>query len=124
MFKLLVNSPQGAQEVISIEKSGGYNYPEAVLWDERKDGPLDESLVIVNRGALERQGKQLVVNAQKKAEIILKEKATQDEHDAKKAKSQALYKRLKKTSKVSGGFDELKAVLLDLFEYLGIEQES
>jgi hypothetical protein len=46
MFKLLVNAPTGAQEVILVGEGGGYFDPERVIWDERTDGALPEGVVV------------------------------------------------------------------------------
>jgi hypothetical protein len=40
MAKLLVNNPQGEQEVIEVGQGGGYFDESLVLWDERKHGEL------------------------------------------------------------------------------------
>lgn len=40
--KLLVNSPDGRQEVVEVIGAGGYFDTSRVLWDERKDGPLPD----------------------------------------------------------------------------------
>lgn len=42
MSKLLVNNPQGKQEIIEVDESGGYFDPGRVVWDERDDGPLPD----------------------------------------------------------------------------------
>lgn len=44
MFKIVVNSPRGIQEVIKVESTGGYFEKSRVVWDERADGPLDPEL--------------------------------------------------------------------------------
>lgn len=41
MFKLLVNTPAGTQEVIEVTASGSYFDRDRVLWDERQDGLID-----------------------------------------------------------------------------------
>jgi hypothetical protein len=40
MCKLLVNTPNGDQQVINIKESGSYFDKSAVLWDSRSDGDL------------------------------------------------------------------------------------
>jgi hypothetical protein len=40
LFKLLVLNPQGKQEIVEVEESGGYYDDSKVIWDERKHGPL------------------------------------------------------------------------------------
>lgn len=58
MIKLLVNAPTGLQQVIEIDKSGGYFDRSRVLWDERKDGPMPE----IECGAMIRVDGKLVVS--------------------------------------------------------------
>lgn len=41
MFKLLVNTPAGTQEIIEVTVTGSYFDHERVLWDERQDGLID-----------------------------------------------------------------------------------
>ena len=41
-MKLLVNTPNGTQEVIVVGEGGGYFDPDRVIWDERLDGELPE----------------------------------------------------------------------------------
>ena len=40
MFKLLVNTPSGEQQIIKVKETGGYFEASRVIWDERRDGPL------------------------------------------------------------------------------------
>ena len=40
MFKLLVNTPSGEQQIIKVKETGGYFDDSCVIWDERKDGSL------------------------------------------------------------------------------------
>ena len=56
MIKLLINCPEGKQQVIDIDVSGGYFESERVIWDERKDGELPEDVTI---GKMVRDGKGL-----------------------------------------------------------------
>lgn len=44
MSKLLVNAPNGAQEIVTVGTGGGYFDPAYVLWDERADGPMPEGI--------------------------------------------------------------------------------
>ncbi len=56
MSKLLVNAPNGAQELITVGEGGGYFDPARVLWDERVDGPLPA----ITLGGMVRDGDSLV----------------------------------------------------------------
>lgn len=67
MKTLLVNTPTGAQALVSIEAGGAYFDPARVLWDERTDGPLPD----ITLGGMVRQGNTLVFSQTRK-----------DEHDA------------------------------------------
>ena len=56
MIKLLINCPQGQQQVITIDKTGGYFDDSRIIWDERKDGELPENITL---GKMVRDGKSL-----------------------------------------------------------------
>ena len=56
MKKLLVNTPSGAQEIITVGEGGGYFDEARVLWDERVDGVLPEIII----GAMKRVGDVLI----------------------------------------------------------------
>jgi hypothetical protein len=68
MIKILVNNPQGIQEIIEVGEGGGYFDASRVLWDERIDGVLPSITV----GGMVRQGNQLVFNSQLFAEYETK----------------------------------------------------
>ena len=72
MIKILVNNPQGIQEIIEVGEGGGYFDASRVLWDERIDGVLPSITV----GGMVRQGSQLVFNSQLFAEYETKLAAT------------------------------------------------
>ncbi|MDC8446464.1 MAG: DUF4376 domain-containing protein [Nitrosomonas sp.] len=57
MPALLVNSPNGKQQIIRVEASGAYFDPARVLWDERIDGPLPQNIKL---GKMQRVGDALV----------------------------------------------------------------
>lgn len=44
MTKLIVNNPQGFQEIIEVGSGGGYFDTSLVVFDERKDGPMPASM--------------------------------------------------------------------------------
>lgn len=44
MRQLIVNTPQGKQEMIKVGKGGGYFDSSRVVWDEQEDGPLPEGV--------------------------------------------------------------------------------
>lgn len=56
MNQLLVNSPQGYQQLLDIEEGGGYFDASRVLWDTRIDGPLPE----ITLGGMVRDGTSLI----------------------------------------------------------------
>lgn len=59
MYKLLVNTPAGVQQVIIVGEGGGYLDPARVLWDEREDGPLPD----ISIGGMIRVGDALEVDS-------------------------------------------------------------
>ena len=58
-MRLLVNTPQGFQEIIEVGKGGGYFDAARVLWDERIDGVMPE----ITLGAMVRSASGLVFDA-------------------------------------------------------------
>lgn len=63
MSRLLVDTPTGAQELISIGTGGSYFDSSRVVWDERTDGPLPS----ITLGGMVRQGNTLVFSAARKS---------------------------------------------------------
>ena len=118
MPKLLVINPRGVQEVLSIHESGGYFDEKAVLWDERKDGPIP-AVVEANLGGIVRDGHGLSVDAAKKAkhdaDRAAEAKAKQDKADLKRdARARLESIDWGKQNTVA----ELKAIVIDLVETL------
>ena len=64
MKKLLVNAPNGLQEIVEIQDTGSYFDPSLVIWDERTDGPLPEITI----GGMVRSQGALKFSAQKAAQ--------------------------------------------------------
>lgn len=64
MNTLLVNTPTGAQALVSIEAGGAYFDPSRVLWDERTDGPLPD----ITLGGMVRESDALVFSQSRKNE--------------------------------------------------------
>lgn len=58
MSLLLVNTPQGIQEIISVGEGGGYFDEARILWDERIDGPLP----VITLGGMVRSGDTLILD--------------------------------------------------------------
>ena len=73
MKKLLVNTPSGAQEIITVGEGGGYFDEARVLWDERVDGVLPEIII----GAMKRVGDVLIYDAALDAETVAANQARQ-----------------------------------------------
>lgn len=70
MFKLLVNGIRGFQEVIQVDRNGGYFDDSQVVWDERKHGVMPE---------FEGQGQtRVVVDGSPRLEVDNDLKASQD----------------------------------------------
>ena len=113
MFKLIVNAPNGIQEVVTIEESGGYFDESLVVWDERKDGPLtDQDLAKI--GGLTKQDGKLVVNdlLKKQTEDLLKAiKDDQDKSVADKVARTAIFKDIDKINSINDVKACLKAIV-------------
>lgn len=60
MNLLLVNTPQGTQEIISVGLGGGYFDSARVLWDERTDGSLPK----ITLGGMVRVGNALQLDSE------------------------------------------------------------
>lgn len=56
MYKLLINCPQGEQQIIKIGEGGSYFDMSLVIWDERTDGKLPDDITL---GKMRRNGKAL-----------------------------------------------------------------
>lgn len=62
MFRIIVNAPNGEQEIHMIEWSGGYYDDSKIVWHEGRDGVIPPDK-LPSLGGLVRQGKELVVDA-------------------------------------------------------------
>lgn len=120
MFKLLVDTPKGIQEIIEVESTGDYYDPSRVVFDERKHGWMNVSLVLSQMGAWKMENGVLIQDASKKsahdavvAEIVAAK--------ADLLKKDADRKSLIKSIKSAGTLDELKSVLTALVEHLGLD---
>ena len=69
MFKLLVESPDGNQQVVEVTETGGYFDKSRILWDERIDGELPP----VTLGAMKRIGDSLIVDNAELESINIKQ---------------------------------------------------
>jgi hypothetical protein len=76
MYKLLVECPDGDQQIIEIDQSGGFFDASKILWDERTDGPIPNDIV---PGKMVRLGKSLVKTNDYKPEYAqLKQRREED----------------------------------------------
>lgn len=85
MNNLLVNTPSGLQEIVTVGKGGGYFDQSRVVWDESTDGPLP----YITLGGMVRSGNDLVFD-----------QARKDEHDA--AIGPILAQKQAEVSKITG----------------------
>lgn len=108
-MRLLVVTPDGIQKIIWIEVTGKTSLP--VLWDERIDGKMDD--VMLGR----------VGGFKKLNGVLVFDQALKDANDAKKELKEKEVKdrkkRLKNIDKIAT-IEELKPLLKDLVEYLGL----
>ena len=79
MIKLLINNPQGIQELIEINETGSYYDLSLVLWDERVDGKFPPGF-IGKVGGLSRNGQSLQYSPSDYAaqQAILNQQAAQN----------------------------------------------
>ncbi len=105
MIKLLVNTPGGYQEIITVHETGGYNDKSAVVWDEREQGPIPANLELP------------VLQAMK-----MREQAEQDAIQAKQETKKALIDKAAayKTSDLDTVV-EMRQALMELYVILGIK---
>lgn len=94
MTRLLVESPNGFQELIEIHVSGSYFDLSLVTWDERRDGPFPPAL-LSEVGGLIRSGSELIVNAAKKSAYLAAKAAAAAAESAKLAAKEAAMTRLR-----------------------------
>lgn len=86
-FKLLIDAPTGIQEIVEIYQSGGYFDNSRVLFDERKDGPLN--IEMGKLGGYKKVGNSLSFDQAKfDADVIIKNqrKSIGDAANANRAK--------------------------------------
>jgi hypothetical protein len=121
-FKLLVNTPQGKQELIQVEgkeknKAGvyrsGYFDLSRVLWDERDDGPFPAGM-LPSIGGIVRLGNNLNVDPVKLQAAKDAEKAEKDAAKAKGDRKAARITNFKAKIKTAATLPELRALLEDL----------
>lgn len=79
MYKLLVNAPGGAQEIIQVGEGGGYFDAVRVIWDERADGTLPA----ITLGGMKRVGNELVFDEQ----LLTAHNAVKDAEQAKSVRA-------------------------------------
>lgn len=92
-MNLLINSPSGKQELITIGAGGGYFDAARVIWDTRIDGAMP----VITLGGMVRSANTLVFNqaradqhaAATQQEALAATKAAQDAADAASAKADA-----------------------------------
>jgi hypothetical protein len=118
MTKLIVNTPEGIQELIEVGYGGGYFDLSLVVWDERSHGKLSDA-TLSQVGGLVRSGNQvqfdssrLAANeAKKTAKAAKEQEAVKDTADRR-----ARIKNIKSANSVS----ELRQVVQDLVDHLGL----
>jgi hypothetical protein len=99
MSKLLVNAPNGLQELVEVQDGGGYFDSTLVIWDERTDGQLPP----ITLGSMKRVGNALVQDATVFAQL----KATQDAENIELAKTQYQRDRAKEYPPIGDQLDAL-----------------
>lgn len=116
MTKLLVETPQGIQELIEVGPGGGYFDLARVTWDERIHGPFPPALR-PEVGGLVRSGASLVVDAAKKASYLSAKQAAADLVTARQAARVARRARLATANPgAANSVVELRAIVQDLLD--------
>jgi hypothetical protein len=85
MIKLLVNNPQGKQELIEIHESGSYYDEDSVVFDERKSGKFPEDMK-EHVGYLKKYYKKLIIDESLKESVDNEQNALDDAEALKAAK--------------------------------------
>lgn len=116
-YKLLVNNYVNDQEVVYIEKSGGYYDETRILWDERVSGALP-AIVGPNLGGIVRNpdGSLAVDSVKLAAANAKKAQAVQDQINKDKAK---VDRQTRRQSVDQAGLPELRQIVKDLLTELG-----
>ncbi len=117
MTKLLVLTPSGEQKVEEVSDSGYYYDESKVLWDERKDGPLDKAIIESGLGGIVRVGKTLQIDPALKAEAdIIKEEIEQTKitEETERAAIKARLKAVKGIKDIATA----ESVIMDLLKHL------
>lgn len=112
LYKILIVDPDGLQRITEVEETGKTD--ATVLFDERVDGKMDQ-LMLDRAGGFRKLNGVLVFDQTVKDANEVKKSDVVQKKDEDKQRSE----RLKGLDKVST-LDELKPLLKDLVEHLGL----
>lgn len=117
MKNLIVDTPSGKQEVISVGIGGGYFDTTLVVWDERINGPIPPEVVSA-LGSLKRAEDGSLNLDDKDRKAIHEQAVTKDTQaiDAVKQRKNRL-----KALASANTLPELKAAIIDIVKLLGLE---
>ena len=124
MKTILIDNPEGFQELLDIGPGGNYGGPPAsIVWDTSKDGPLPADVKAPGKfHGWAKQGNALVVNAGKinayNAKIAAETAAKNDK--ANKAAARVAVIKTAKT-KPALTLAEVRDILIAIGEHFGIE---
>ena len=94
MFKLVVNRPDGIQELIKIDLSGRYFDPARVVWDERIHGALSSELEAAV-GGMVRDGDSVTIDDAMLAEAAAAKEAARTAEENRKNRVKQAYQYIK-----------------------------
>ena len=117
-YSLIVNKENDVQEIIKVKASGSYFDKDAVVWDERKDGPIPQGTEL---GGLEKQGSSLIVNPVKKAAHDSAMAAIQAARQSAEQRKAAALAELKSGTSGANTVAGLRAKVQAIIDHLGIE---
>lgn len=122
MIKLLIDNPQGIQEIIEVDDGGGYFDSSRIIYDERIHGPMDEFAIRAHLGSWSRDGqKRFVHDPAKKVthdnavDIFTSSQASQE---TKRSNRKNILKAVRSANTLA----EVKTVLIAIVEHLGLDQ--
>lgn len=120
MIKLLVLTPAGDQKVEEVSESGYYFDQSRVLWDERKDGPLDQSIIDSGLGGIVRVGKDLQIDPTAKESYDTRKELEAQAKEAIEIEKIEIADRLKSVRTIKS-LAEAETIILDILKHLKLQ---
>ena len=119
MRKVLINNLAGKQEVLELGPGGRHLIPEAVLWDEAVDGPIDMTVVAQGLGGLKKVGQGLVIDSAMLADSVAAAAVEEAAKEAKRNKRAQIKAALQNVDNVTT-VAQLRALVKALLQHLEV----